>query len=198
MIVPMSETLLTAAYKQFDAANAEDPNQVIVDGVTHPKELVFAQRLTKAVLQLDPDASEALQLASRCQHICRWMIPRNTQPMGRAGYLKWRTGLKKFHAEKSAEILRQVGYQDAIILRVQDLNQKKNMASDPDCQTLEDALCLVFLEHQFDDLINNTEEGKMLRIVQKTWAKMSERGQEAAAQLNYSELAAGILKKALT
>ena len=137
-------------------------------------------------------------LASRCQHICRWKVPRSTQPMGRTGYLKWRSGLKVFHAEKSAEILREVGYDDYTIERVQDLNQKKNLKSDPDCQTLEDALCLVFLEHQFDLLIENTEEGKMLRIVQKTWAKMSERGQKTAAQLDFSELAAGVLKRALS
>ena len=46
---------------------------------------------------------------------------------------------------------------------------------------------------EFDDLIENTEEEKMLRIVQKTWAKMSTRGQKAAAQLDFSELAADVL-----
>ena len=194
----MNDSLLAQAFDRFDAANAEDPNAVIVDGVEQPKELVFAKRLTKAVLQLEPMASVELQLASRCQHICRWKVPRSTQPMGRAGYLKWRAGLKVFHAAKSTEILHDVGYDEETIERVQDLNQKKNLKSDPDCQTLEDALCLVFLEHQFDLLIENTEEGKMLRIVQKTWAKMSERGQKTAAQLDFSELAAGVLKKALS
>ncbi|MEJ6702299.1 MAG: DUF4202 domain-containing protein [Akkermansiaceae bacterium] len=194
----MNEALLSQAFERFDAANALDPHAVIVDGVEQPKELVFAKRLTDAVQKLDSEASEELMLASRCQHICRWKVPRSTQPMGRTGYLKWRSGLKVFHAEKSAEILREVGYDDYTIERVQDLNQKKNLKSDPDCQTLEDALCLVFLEHQFDLLIENTEEGKMLRIVQKTWAKMSERGQKTAAQLDFSELAAGVLKRALS
>lgn len=194
---PMNEEMLNEAYALFDAANAEDPNRLSVDGAEQPKELVFAKRLTKAVLKLDPSASEALRLASRCQHICRWEIPRSTQPMGRVGYLKWRSLLKKFHAEKSGEILRRVGYDEAIITRVQDLNLKKNLKTDPECQTLEDALCLVFLEHQFDALIADTEEEKMLGIVRKTWAKMSPHGHEAAKSLPFSEQAQAVLEKSL-
>ncbi|MBK1831202.1 DUF4202 domain-containing protein [Verrucomicrobiaceae bacterium R5-34] len=188
---------LARAFELFDRANAQDPNSIIVDGEQRPKELVFAERLTEAVMDLDPDASEALQLASRCQHIRRWEVPRDTQPMGRTGYLKWRKGLQKFHAETSAAILREVGYSEDLIERVQSLNQKKNLKTDADCQTLEDALCLVFLEHQFDDLIADTEEEKMIRIVQKTWAKMSPRGHEAAQELDYSPEAAELLTKAL-
>lgn len=193
----MNEDMLNEAYALFDAANAEDPNMLSVDGSEQPKELVFAMRLTEAVLKLDSNASEALRLASRCQHICRWEIPRNTQPMGRAGYLKWRTLLKKFHAEKSGEILRRVGYDETIIARVRDLNLKKNLKTDPECQTIEDALCLVFLEHQFDALIADTEEEKMLGIVRKTWAKMSPHGQEAAKSLPFSEHAQAVLEKSL-
>ena len=176
----VNEAMLSEAYALFDAANARDPNTVDVDGVPQAKELVFARRLSAAVLALDPEASLPLRLAARCQHIRRWEVPRSTQPMGRAGYLKWRTLLKKFHAAKSAEILRDVGFSEDVIERVQELNLKKNLNSDADCQTLEDALCLVFMEHQFDALIADTEEEKLLGIVRKTWAKMSHRGQQAA------------------
>ena len=193
----MNDSKRQLAFGKFDACNAEDPNTVTVDGQQQPKELVFAKRLTEAVMLLDPDASEPLRLASRCQHICRWQVPRNTQPMGRAGYLKWRAGLKKFHAEKSAAILEVVGYDAETVQRVQELNLKKNLKTDPDCQTLEDALCLVFLGHQFDKLIADTEEEKMLGIVRKTWAKMTPRGQQAAAALNFSEQAQAVLAKAL-
>jgi hypothetical protein len=37
---------------------------------------LYAQRLTDWVLRLSPDATEELRLAARCQHICRWEIPR--------------------------------------------------------------------------------------------------------------------------
>ena len=184
-------------YKAFDDANAQDPNHIEVDGNSQPKELIFAKRLTDEVLALDPDASLALRLAARCQHICRWEIPRDTQPMGRAGYLKWRQELKKFHAQKAGEILRELKTPEDLITQVQELNLKKNLKSDPDCQTLEDALCIVFLKYQFDDLIESTEEDKMIRIVQKTWAKMSEQGQQHALRIDFSPAATDILTKFL-
>lgn len=194
----VNEAMLSEAYALFDAANARDPNTVDVDGVPQAKELVFARRLSAAVLALDPEASLPLRLAARCQHIRRWEVPRSTQPMGRAGYLKWRTLLKKFHAAKSAEILRDVGFSEDVIERVQELNLKKNLNSDADCQTLEDALCLVFLEHQFDALIADTEEEKLLGIVRKTWAKMSHRGQQAASKIDFSENGTRVLDQALS
>lgn len=190
-------TLLDDAYRAFDRENGKDPNSVTLNGVPRPKELVFAERLTGEVLALDPDASVPLRLAARCQHICRWEVPRDTQPPGRAGYLKWREGLKKHHAQKAGGILREVGCPGDIAGQVQSLNLKKNLGTDPDCQTLEDALCLVFLRHQFDDLIATTDDGKMVRIVQKTWAKMSGRGQMVALALDYSKAARDVLDRAL-
>ena len=192
-----NDAMLKEAFQLFDAANAQDPNTVEDHGEQQPKELVFAKRLSNAVNSLSANASESLKLAARCQHICRWKIPRNTEPMGRAGYLKWRAGLKKFHAETSAKILREVGYDDETVERVKSLNQKKNLKTDPECQTLEDALCLVFLEYQFDTLISETEHEKMIKIVQKTWAKMSTAGQEKALSLNFSEKAQSILNESL-
>ncbi len=193
----MDDSLIQRAYTKFDAANGQDPNQINVSGEIRPKELVFAERLTEEVRALNPDASLPLLLAARCQHICRWEIPRTSEPMGRVGYLKWRAELKKYHAAKAGEILHEVGTPEEIIERVQSLNLKKNMTSDPDCQTLEDALCLVFLKYQFDALIESTGEPKMLRIVKKTWAKMSPNGHKFAAQIDYSEQAAAVLKMAL-
>lgn len=192
-----NDDLLDRAFELFDAANAEDPNQIEFEEGMQPKELVFAKRLTESVRALDPDASEALLLASRCQHICRWEVPRSTEPMGRAGYLKWRAGLKKFHAAKSADILRGVGYSEEMINRVQELNLKKNLKSDSECQTIEDALCLVFLQYQFDALIAGTDSEKMVKIVQKTWAKMSEQGHQAALKLTYSSEAQAVLARSL-
>jgi len=99
-----------AAVRRFDTENACDPNVETVGGVAHPREVIYARWLTDWVLKLRPDASEELRLAARCQHICRWMIPRHTYPMTRAGYLQWRADLKKFHAQKAGEILREIGF----------------------------------------------------------------------------------------
>src|SRR5436189_381263 len=111
-----------AALRRFDEENSRDPNTVIVNGVSRQRELVYAQWLTEWVLKLAPQASEELRLAARCQHICRWEVPRESYPMTRPGYLQWREGLKKFHAQKAGEILNEVGYGPEVIARVQSLN----------------------------------------------------------------------------
>src|SRR5438093_12396771 len=150
-----------SALRRFDEENSRDPNTVEIQGHKRPRELVYAEWLTNWVLRLCPNASEALRLAARSQHLCRWMVPRNSYPMTRAGYLQWREGLKKFHAQCAGEILREVGYPENVIARVQSLNLKKNFPQDPESRVLEDALCLVFLERQFADLAAKTTEEKM-------------------------------------
>ncbi len=186
-----------AAIRRFDEENSRDPNHEIVGGISHPRELLYAQRLTNWVLRLAPDASEALRLAARCQHICRWESPRENYPMTRAGYLKWRADLKKFHAEKSGAILREVGYDDETIRRVQDLNLKKNFPADAETRTLEDALCLVFLEFQFAALAAKSDDDKMINALQKSWAKMTEAARAEALKLNYGEREKALLQRAL-
>lgn len=192
-----AEARFTEALSRFDAANARDPHQIVVDGVSRPHELVYAERLTAWVRRLAPAASEVLRLAARCQHLCRWEIPRSSYEMNRPGYLRWRAELKKFHAAKSAEILAEVGYPPEIIQQVQDLNLKKNLGSDPECQTLEDALCLVTLQYQLTDLIRKTDPEKLVTILQKTWKKMSPQAQEAALQVPYTDEEKAVLQRAL-
>jgi hypothetical protein len=186
-----------AAIRRFDAENSRDPNIETVDGHAHPRELVYSEWLTAWVLKLRPDASEALRLAARCQHLCRWMIPRGSHPLTRAGYLQWRQKLKEFHAEKSGGILRELGYPDELVRRVQDLNLKKNLASDAECQVLEDALCLVFLERQFGELARKTTEEKIITAVQKSWKKMSPTGRAEALKLPFRPADKLLVERAL-
>ena len=186
-----------AACRRFDEENGRDPNLVVVDEVAHPQELLYAERLTDWVLRLNPEASEQLLLAARSQHICRWTIPRHTYEMTRVGYLRWRSDLKQFHAGKAAEILREVGYDPETIAQVRDLNLKKHLGRDPDCQILEDALCLVTLQHQLADLIAKTERGKMIEILRKTWKKMSPAGREHALTLSFSEEEKRLIEEAI-
>jgi hypothetical protein len=190
---PRDPQKFAAALRRFDEENSRDPNRES----SQPRELLYAQRLTNWVSQLCPDASEELRLAARCQHICRWESPREDYPMTRAGYLKWRADLKKFHAEKSGAILREVGYDDETIRRVQDLNLKKNFPADAETRTLEDALCLVFLEFQLADLAAKTAEDKTINALQKSWVKMTEAARAEALKLNYAAREKDLLKRAL-
>ena len=194
---PADPQRFAAALLRFDTENARDPNSEIVDGTAHPRELLYARRLTDWVLRLAPEASEALRLAARCQHICRWESPRENYPMTRPGYLKWRADLKKFHAEKSGAILREVGYDDATIQRVQDLNLKKHFPADAETRTLEDALCLVFLQFQFAALAAKTAEDKTINALQKSWGKMTEAARAEALKLDYGEQETALLHRAL-
>jgi Domain of unknown function (DUF4202) len=190
---PRDAKKFEAALRRFDEENSRDPNSEN----SKPRELLYAQRLTDWVLKLLPDASEELRLAARCQHICRWEIPRNSYPMTRAGYLKWRADLKKFHAQKTGEILQGVGYDENSIRRVQDLNMKKNFPNDPETRVLEDALCLVFLEFQLADLAAKTDDDKMINALQKSWQKMTETARAEALKLNYAAREKNLLRRAL-
>ena len=186
-----------AALRRFEEENSHDPNLETVNGISHPRELLYAQRLTDWVLRLCPAASEELRLAARGQHICRWEIPRQSYPMTRAGYLQWRAALKKFHAQKTGDLLREAGYPEDVLRRVQDLNLKKHFPDDSETRMLEDALCLVFLEFQFADLAAKTAADKTINALQKSWQKMTEAARVEALKLNYGKREKALLERAL-
>ena len=186
------------AIGEIDLLNDGDPNRVEADGRNVGYELFFSEQLIRWVLELAPEASEALMLAARGQHICRWMIPRADYTRDRPGYLKWRADLKTFHAHKTSQVLEGVGYAEEMIDRVADLNLKKGIKSDPECQTMEDALCLVFLEKQFAQFREKTDEEKMVNILRKSWGKMSEAGHAAALCLPLGEVEKALVGKALS
>jgi hypothetical protein len=188
---------LQKALDRFDAENARDPNMEIVGGAGYPRELLYARRLTDWVLKLAPEASESLRLAARCQHLCRWMVPRETQPMTRAGYLRWRSELKEFHARRSAEILREVGYGEEIIAQVRALNLKLNFPAEPESQVMEDALCLVFLEFQLADLAGKTPQAKVINALKKSWQKMSPAARGRALVLPFGHKEKELIERAL-
>lgn len=198
----MSDTLdrtrLQRALDAFDQANAEDPERLLVDGQARPRELVDAERLSSWVARLSPNASEALRLAARCQHIRRWQIPRSAFPNGRVGYLQWRTQLGRFHADTAAALLREAGYDQPLIDEVRRINLKQNLHSNPDSQTIEDALCLAFLEFEFEQFRTKHPLDKLLEIVRKTWKKMSPRARELALGLKLSEASLAIVQRALS
>ena len=171
------------AISRFDAANSQDPNVAQWDGRTAPSELLYSMRMTHWLSQLEPTASEALKLAVRAQHLCRWMIPRSQFPMTRAGYHQWRTTLARFHADQAGQILREVGYDEPTVARVQSLIRKENLKSDSEVQTLEDAACLVFFELDCAEFASTHDSQKVIDILRKTWRKMSPRGHEAALEL---------------
>ena len=193
----MKPTRFESAMALIDKNNAEDINTYKVFGMSYPKELLYSQRMTRKLLQFEPNASKALQIAARAQHICRWKIPRGDYPMDRTGYLKWRETLKKMHAELTSNILKQVGYDKQYVDRISQLITKKLIKKNEESQTLEDTVCLVFLDYYFEEFAAKHDDDKVINILQKTWRKMSNKGQDAALQLNFSDKSLILVKKAI-
>jgi ketosteroid isomerase-like protein len=176
---------LTHALAAIDAANAQDPTLVTVRGREGPKELLHAKLVTEWVRHLCPDPDEALMLAARGHHFRRWTSPRDTFPAGRAGYLRWRRALQDQQARELGELLAETGYDAGTISRVRSLVRKQGLGdeADRDAQALEDALCLVFLETQLDDIAQRLEPDTLARVLSKTAHKMSAAGRRAIADV---------------
>jgi len=185
----MSEQL-DEVLRRIDAANAGDPKGAAVE---------YGRRMSAWLQRLRPEAPEELRIAARGQHIRRWEIPRADFPMDKAGYHRWRTTLYAFHAERIAEIMAECGYDAAAIERARSIVQKKRLKSDSDAQTLEDAAALVFLEHDLAEFAarGDMTEDKLVDILRKTWAKMSESGRGAALGIKLALAQSTLLSKAL-
>ncbi|MGY9006857.1 MAG: DUF4202 domain-containing protein [Alphaproteobacteria bacterium] len=190
----------TAAIAAIDSVNEQDPKLETTPNGEIPAALLYGQRMSRWLLQLAPDASVPLRLAVRAQHVGRWKIPRSDYPKGRDGYLQWRIDQMAAHAETAGAILLEVGFEAPVISKVQDLLQKKSLKRDPEAQALEDAACLVFLETEFDAFSERYDDDKVVDILQKTWAKMSENGHDLAGALvaRLSERGQQLVERALS
>ena len=192
----MSFTQLQQAFARFDAYNANDPNREISAEKTYPKEVLYAERMTKKLNDYAPDAPEYMQLAVRCQHIGRWEIARNDYPMDRAGYLVWRSQLKIHHTKVAGPILRDLGYDEETISKVKALLLKKQLGQNPDTQLIEDVICLVFVEFYLEDFVRQHSEEKMIDILKKTLKKISPRGIEEALKIEMTDDVRDLVLKA--
>jgi hypothetical protein len=196
-----------AAIAAIDAANADDPHRLTVDGVERAKEVAHAEAMTTWVRRLDPDADEVQLLAARAHHLRRWTHPRSAFPEGRAGYLKWRTEARKAQAAEVAALLAAVGYDGVTIDAVRALVAKDGLGRGdlpdgddgraPAVQTHEDALCLVFLTTQFDPLADQLGDDKMIDVLVRTLAKMGGRGRAAALGLDLDPRSAALVAAAV-
>lgn len=181
----------------IDAANAQDPHAIEIDGRREPAELVYGRRMSDTLARLAPAASEHLRIAARGQHIERWTSPRARYPQGRAGYLMWRKDLKEFHARRLADIMAAANYAADDIARVGALVRKERLKSDAEAQLLEDVVCLVFLAHYIEEFMAKTDEDKLSDILAKTWKKMSEAGHVQALALPLPPEIPRLLEKGL-
>ena len=193
---------LDRAVAAFDAANAADPNLVVVNDQSVPKELLYAQRMSAMLERFAPDADAAVRLAVRAQHIERWKSPRSDFPMTRAGYYQWRTALYRFHADTASALMRDAGCDEDLIARVATMLRKENIKSNPATQLMEDVVALAFLESYMADFAAahpDYDEAKWIGIIAKTWNKMSEQGQAfALSSIRLPEHLVPLIRKAVS
>ena len=192
----MPDERLAQAFAAIDAVNGDDPYTIVARGGERPKELAHAELVTEWASRLRPDAGELLLIAARGHHLRRWQLPRSSYPEGRAGYLRWRRDLSERQASELGSIVARCGYTAEETARVQQLVRKRGLGSDPEVQTLEDAICLTFLETQLADLAGRTDESKMIDILAKTMKKMSAEALALAGELQLDEHARELLAAA--
>mmetsp|Transcript_2258 Transcript_2258/g.2890 ORF Transcript_2258/g.2890 Transcript_2258/m.2890 type:complete len:243 (-) Transcript_2258:103-831(-) len=200
--------LLQRVLKRIDALNAQDP-RIDVDegGRSYPKELLYGKRMTTCLNSFCPNSSDLLQIAARGQHIARWKSKRSDYPVGRSGYLKWRSDLYSFHGDILSSIMLEEGYEKAEADKIYYILSKKGIKSqeaakrDYDSQTIEDVACLVFLKHYWKPFTSSQDdinEEKLINIVQRTWKKMSDKGHNAALKLDLPPEELKVINKALS
>ena len=188
----MDQAPVTAILDAIDAVNAKDPERD--DGL--PRALRYGRRMSATLEDFVATPSPHLRIACRGQHIERWMRPRADFPAGKAGYLRWRTALKRFHAERVAGLMADAGWDEADRARVGTLIRKEGLGRDPEVQTLEDVVCLVFFRYEAAAFAARHPVGKVLEIVAKTGRKMSPEGRAAALALGLDEPVVAALTQA--
>jgi hypothetical protein len=185
------------ARQLIDAAHSSDPKR-LPDG--RAAELVYADRIEAWVARLVPTASPSLLLAARCQHLERWSLPRSSFPMDKAGYHAWRRTLYKTQAERCRSLLIEAGVPETEADEAAFWVSKTDLKSNAGTQALEDAACLVFLEHELPGFAathpDYTRE-KYLDILRKTWRKMSPQAREAALRLPLDATLSGLVQEAV-
>jgi hypothetical protein len=160
----------------LDAAHAQDPRG--------DNEAEYISRIEAWVRRLVSDASPALLLAARAQHLERWVIPREDFPRDRSGYLKWRSAVHERQGRRAGEILAESGCDPSTTARVAALVGKALPRTDGEAQALEDAACLVFLETELAPFARDYPREKVVDVLRKTWRKMSPGGHAAASSLD--------------
>lgn len=194
---PAVDPRLPLALAAIDAANAADPARIVVDGLPRPAALAYGERMSAMLAHHRPEAEPLLQIAARGQHIERWLRPRGDYPEGRAGYFAWRRAAKGYHAERLAAIMAACGYGAAEQEKVGALVRKDAMKQDPAAQLLQDIVCFVFLQHEAIDFAAKHPAEKLMDILRKTLAKMSDWGRGAALALPLPNAVVGLVTQAL-
>ena len=93
--------------------------------------------------------------------------------------------------------MRGAGYREDDVEKVGALLRKEHLKYDPLTQTLEDVVCLVFLQYEAPEFIALHDDAKVRNILAKTARKMSPVGLAEAGKLTLDARLAKLLTEAL-
>lgn len=187
---------LSPAFASFDSYNNQDPNLETVGEMRLSKETLYGLRMSIWLNKYAPEASCAVKLAARSQHIGRWESKREDFPMDRVGYLKWRSQLAIHHANTAGGILESLGYENELIEKVKFLLQKKQLKQNEETQLLEDVIFLVFVEHYLEAFAAKHTDEKVVDIIAKTLKKVSHKAIETSSTISVSDRMARLIDEA--
>jgi len=127
----------------FDAANAADPN--LDEG--QPKELLYAQRMTGMIGRYG--AGRQRSRPARRTRPAHQALDGAAQQlsMTKEGYYAGAPGCTSSTPKRRVKLMRQAGYDDAMIDQVKAAVGKRGLKVNADTQMLEDVTDLVFIEY---------------------------------------------------
>jgi len=194
----LENTQLQQVVEKIDQINDQDPNRDNDPELgTQASTKLYGMRMSAMLQSFYPQASDLVRIAARAQHIKRWEYPRSDYPQGRKGYMQWRTHLYEVHARITSELMQQCGYSKPQCAHVEKMLKKRGLKKDPDVQTLEDIICLVFIRYYLSSFMQQHEEEKIIDIIRKTAAKMSPYALACTQKLDLAQEVTEVLGKAL-
>lgn len=89
-----------------------------------------------------------------------------------------------------------MGYEAELIDSVQAIVLKRGIKQDPDAQVMENALCLVFLQFQYE-AFRQEHATKIIDVLHKSLLKMDAAGHQYALALSYTPEGRAAIDEAL-
>lgn len=169
---PLNDDALQAAISAIDSANGEDPNVIVFEGRSWPRAQLQGVRATYWLGELDTSADPAVTIAARAHHLRRWSVNRSSFPEGRAGYHRWKREARAAHRAAIEAVLAPLQLPSDVVARAGEFAERTSL-TEPGTQLVEDVACLVFLETQYDELIERLGDEKVSDALRKTTRKMS-------------------------
>lgn len=190
----MEQTQYTTAVELINSVHNQDPNSEIIDGVDIKAELLYSNRMLTILEKVAIDASFELKLAAQCQHMSRWGIPRATFSMNKKGYYQWRAAIMEHQLSVTSSVLKQAEINEQSIEIIVDALKSKADKSNINASIIEDTACLTFIKWYLVPFAGHFDPEKAKIILQKTAAKMSERGVALISEIELSKEVLDILK----